>query len=163
MHVMIEKFVNQGFITKEEGEYLEKSIENKDSIIVSGHRSAATRQLMASLMAVAKSQHSSKQVKGFDDLTKDVDYLLIPGIPGIDFEQLIQDAMALEATSFISIKEPDHPYSIMKLLRNVFKETGDTSKVYQVIECSKIDDSPKVVKITQMTLNEKGRLEKKDL
>ena len=60
------------------------------------------------------------------------------------------------------MKEPEHPYSILKLLRDVYKETGDTSKVYQVLECSKIDDVPKLTKITRMALNEKGRVVKED-
>ena len=117
---------------------------------------------MASLMAVAKSSFSSVQVKGFDDLDKEVEYLLIPGIANIDFEKLIGDAMSKENTSLISIKDPEHPYSIMKILRSNFKLNNNTSKIYQVLECDKFDDVPKLTKITKMKLNEKGRLEKED-
>ena len=35
-------------------------------------------------------------------------------------------------------------------------------KVYQVLECSKIDNVPKLTKITKMALNEKGRIVKED-
>lgn len=162
MHKMIEKFVSQEFMTEAEGKYIEDAIDRKESIIVSGHRSAGIRPFMATLMAVAKSKHSAVQVKGFEDLEKDTEYLLIPGIDGLDFEKLIQDAMAKEGTSFISVKEPDHPYSIMKLLRNVYKENNDTSKVYQVIECEKENDVPFVQKITEMKLNDKGKVQKED-
>lgn len=162
MHMMIDKLVTQNFMTKSEGEYIQNAIDRKESIIVSGHRSAGTRPLMASLMAVAKSTYTSVQVKGFDDLKKDGEYLLIAGIPGLDFEKLIGEAMAKENTSLVSIKEPEHPYSIMKILRNNFKLNNDTSKIYQVLECDKFDDVPKLTKITQMKLNEKGRLEKED-
>lgn len=162
MHKMIEKFVSQEFMTEAEGKYIEAALDRKESIIVSGHRSAGTRPFMATLMAIAKSKHSAAQVKGFEDLEKEGDYLLIAGIDGIDFEKLIGDAMAKPNTSMISIKEPDHPYSIMKLLRKGFKENGDTSKVYQVIECEKENDVPFVQKITEMKLNDAGKVQKED-
>ena len=162
MHTMINKFVVQEFMTEAEGQYIEDAINRKESIIISGHRSAGTRQIMAALMAVAKSSFSSAQVKSFEDLDKDVEYLLIPGIDNLDFEKLIGDAMAKPDTAFVSIKEPDHPYSIMKLLRGNFKLNGDSSKVYQVIECAKVDDVPKLIKITSMKLDENGKLIKLD-
>ena len=83
---------------------------------------------MAALMAVAKGSFKSVQVKGFEDLEKDTEYFLIPGIDNLDFEKLIFEAMKKPNTSFVTLKEPEHPYSIMKLLREVFKETGDASK-----------------------------------
>ena len=162
MHMMIDKLVTQDFMTKSEGEYIQNALDRKESVIVSGHRSAGTRPLMASLMAVAKSTYTSVQVKGFDDLEKDGEYFLIAGIPGLDFEKLMGEAMLKENTSLVSIKEPEHPYSIMKILRNNFKLNSDISKVYQVLECDKFDDVPKLTKITQMKLNEKGKLEKED-
>lgn len=163
MHTMITKFVTQEFMTETEGQYIEDAINRKETIIVSGHRSAGTRQLMAALMAIAKSSFTSAQVKGFEDLEKYVEYLLIPGIDNLDFEKLISDAMAKQNTAFISVKDPEHPYSIMKLLRDVYKLNNDTSKVYQVLECSKIDDVPKLTKITSMELDAKGKLIKIDL
>lgn len=162
MHKMIEKFVTQGFMKESEGKYIEDALDRKESIIVSGHRSAGIRPFMATLMAVAKSKHSAVQVKGFEDLEKDADYLLIPGIDGIDFEKLISDAMAKEGTAFVSVKEPEHPYSIMKLLKNVYKQNNDSSKVYQVIECEKENDVPFVVKVTEMKIDEKGKVKKTD-
>ena len=162
MNKMIQKYVDQEFMTEAEGRYIEEAIKRKESLIVSGHRSAGIRPLMATLMAVAKSKYKSKQVKGFEDLQEDVEYFLIPGLEGLDFEDLIAKAMARPETSFITLKEPEHPYSILKLLRSVYKETSDSSKVYQVLECAKIDDVPKLTKITSMSLNEKGKMQKND-
>lgn len=158
MNPMIKRFVSQEFMTEAQGKYIEDAIMRKESIIVSGHRSAGIRPLMATLMAVAKNNFSSVQVKTFEDLDKECDYLLIPGLDNIDFENLIGKAMAKPNTAFISIKEPEHPYSIMKLLRNVYKINGDTSKVYQTLECAKVDDVPKLTKITEMSLNDKGKV-----
>lgn len=162
MNPMIKKFVTQEFMTEAEGKYIEEAIMRRESIIVSGHRSAGIRPLMATLMAVAKNNFSSVQIKTFEDLKNEGDYLLIPGLDNIDFEKLINDAMAKPNTAFISIKEPEHPYSIMKLLRNVYKINGDTSKVYQTLECAKVNDVPKLTKITQMTLDEKGKVVRVD-
>jgi len=159
---MIKRFVAQEFMTEAQGQYIEDAIMRKETVIVSGHRSAGIRPLMATLMAVAKSNFDSVQVKSFEDLEKEGDYLLIPGIDNIDFEKLISDAMAKPNTAFISIKEPEHPYSIMKLLRNVYKTNKDTSKVYQVLECDKINDVPKLTKLTRMSINDKGRVERVD-
>lgn len=162
MNPMIKRFVDQEMITEAEGKYIDDAINRKESVIVSGHRSAGTRPFMASLMAAAKTVGSSVQIKDFDGLKEDVDFLLIPGIDGIDFEKLIFEAMKEPNKAFISVKEPEHPYSIMKLMRDTFKENNDTSKVYQVIECDKFDNVPKVVKITEMKLNDKGRVQRVD-
>lgn len=162
MNPMIKRFMDQELVTEAEAKYIEEAINRKETVIVSGHRSAGTRPFMAGLMAVAKTVGSSVQVKDFEDLEEDVEYLLIPGIDNIDFEKLIFEAMKQPGKAFITVKEPEHPYSIMKLMRDTFKETEDTSKVFQVIECDKFDDVPKVVKITEMTLNEKGRVQRVD-
>ena len=162
MNSMIQKYVNQGFMTEAEGNYIDEAIQKKESVIVSGHRSAGIRPLMAALMAVAKGSFKSVQVKGFDDLNNDVEYFLIPGLDNLDFEKLIGEAMAKPNTSFVTLKEPEHPYSLLKLLRQVYKENGDTSKVYHMLECSKIDDVPKLTKVTKMSLGEKGKVIKVD-
>lgn len=163
MNPMIKRLVDQNFMTESQANYIEESIANKESLIVSGHKGWGTRPLMATLMAAAKADTKNIQVKGFDDLkNEDVEYFLIPGINGIDFEKLIAEAMAVPNTSLISIKDPEHPYSIFKVVRQVFKQTKDTSKVYQILECAKVDDSPILSKITKVTLNEKGRLKRED-
>lgn len=163
MNSMIQKYVSQGFMTEAEGNYIDEAIQKKESVIVSGHRSAGIRPLMATLMAVAKGSFKSVQVKGFEDLNSDVEYFLIPGLDNLDFEKLIGEAMAKPNTSFVTLKEPEHPYSLLKLLKQVYKETGDTSKVYHMLECSKIDNVPKLTKVTKMSLDEKGKVLKVDL
>ncbi|MBU5426337.1 hypothetical protein KQI41_07905 [Tissierella pigra] len=162
MNSMIQKYVSQGFMTEAEGNYIDEAIQRKESVIVSGHRSAGIRPLMAALMAVAKSNFNSVQVKGFEDLNNDVEYYLIPGLDNLDFEKLIAEAMSKPNTSFVTLKEPEHPYSLLKLLRQVYKETGDTSKVYHMLECSKIDNVPKLTKVTKMSLDENGKIIKVD-
>ncbi|NLW22164.1 MAG: hypothetical protein GXY88_02740 [Tissierellia bacterium] len=162
MNPMLKKLVDQDFMTESQANYIEEAIERKETLIVSGHKGWGTRPLMATLMATAKAKFKTIQVKDFEDLKKETEYLLIPGLKDIDFEKLIAEAMAVPNTPFISIKDPEHPYSIFKLLRQVFKENKDTSKVYQILECAKIDDLPKLVKITQVTLDEKGKLIKVD-
>lgn len=162
MNPMLKKLVDQGFMAASQVDYIEEAIMRKESLIVSGHKGWGIRPLMATLMAVAKSNSKTVQVKGFDDLNNEADYFLIPGISGIDFEKLIADAMAVPNSSLISIKDPEHPYSIFKLLRQVFKLNKDTSKVYQILECAKVDDLPRLIKITQVTLDEKGKLVKVD-
>ena len=164
MNPMIKKLVDQNFMTEEQAKYVEEAIGRKEALIVSGHRGWGTRPLIATLMAVAKANYKTIQVKGFEDLENpEVDYLLIPGIKDIDFEELVKKAMAIPNIPFITIKNPEHPYSIFKLVREVFKETNYNSKVYHILECAKVGDDPVLAKITEVTIDEKGRLKKKDL
>ncbi|NLY65938.1 MAG: hypothetical protein GX069_00090 [Tissierellia bacterium] len=164
MNPMIKRLADQGFLTEEQANYIEEALEKKESLIVSGHRGWGTRPLIATLMAAAKASHKTIQVKGFDDLNNtDVDYFMIPGISDIDFEKLVKDAMAIPNVSLITIKDPEHPYSIFKLVREVFKETNDNSKTYHILECAKVDDTPILAKITKTTVDENGRVKKVDL
>ena len=162
MHVMIEKFVKTGMMTQEQGEFIEEAIMRKDSIVVSGHRSAGIRPLMASLMGVAKTQFTNVQVKSFEDLEKDVEYFLIPGLDNLDFEALISEAISKPDTSFVSLKEPEHPVSLMKVLRQNFKNGTGMGKRIQTLECIKENDEAKLSKITEMYLDEKGKVKKQD-
>ena len=162
MNVMIEKFVKTGMMTQEQGQFIEDAIMRKESIVVSGHRSAGIRPLMASLMGVAKSNFTNVKVKDFDDLEKDVEFFLIPGIDDIDFEGLISEAIAKPDTAFVSLKEPEHPVSLMKVLRKNFKNGTGKEKIIQTLECVKENDEAKLSKITTMYLNEKGKVKKED-
>ncbi|NMA49734.1 MAG: hypothetical protein GX947_08235 [Tissierellia bacterium] len=162
MNQMISKFVAQNFMTEDQGKYIEEAILRKESIVVSGHRSAGIRPLMASLMAVAKSNFKSVQVKGFEDLEKETEFFLIPGIDGLNFEDLISTAIGKEDTAFISIKEPEHPVSLMKVMKANFKQGKAIGKKIHTLECTKVDDVPVLDKITLMYLTEKGKITKKD-
>jgi hypothetical protein len=159
---MISKFVSQNFMTEDQGVYIEEAILRKESIVVSGHRSAGIRPLMASLMAVAKGSFTSVQVKGFEDLEKETEFFLIPGIDGLDFENLISITIGKEDTAFVSIKEPEHPVSLMKVMKANFKEGKAISKRIHTLECIKVDGIPVLDKITVMYLTEKGKITKED-
>jgi hypothetical protein len=162
MNPMIQKFVDQKFMTQEQGEYIEAAIMNKESVVVSGHRSAGIRPLMASLMAVAKKEFSNVQVKGFEDLEEETEFFLIPGLDNLDFEKLVGDAIGVEGTAFVSLKEPEHPVSLMKVMKANFKAGKAVGKKIHTLECIKVDDVPVLDKITMMVLNEKGKIEKTD-
>ena len=163
MNPMISKFVQQGFMTEEQGQYIEDAIMKKESIVVSGHRSAGIRPLMATLMAVAKKEFSNVQVKSFEDLEKEAEFFLVPGIDEIDFEKLIGDAIAVPNTAFISLKEPEHPVSLMKVMKANFKNGKGINKKIHTLECTKIDGVPILEKITEMHINESGKVVKTDL
>ena len=162
MNAMIKKFVDSNMMTEEQGKFIEEAIMRKESIVVSGHRSAGIRPLMATLMAVAKSNFTNVQVKSFEDLEKDVEFFLIPGLDNLDFEKLISDAIAKPDTAFVSLKEPEHPVSLMKVLRQNFKNGTGMGKKIQTLECDKENDVPKLVKITEMYLDEKGKVKRQD-
>lgn len=117
---------------------------------------------MATVSAVAKSNFKIKQVKGFEDLEDEADYLLIADLSNIDYAKLVADAILTPNSSFISLKDPDHPYSIFKILGDIYKANGPTSRVFQVLECAKINDEKKLSKITQITMKENGKLTKVD-
>lgn len=163
MNPMIKKFVDSAMMTKEQAFFIEEAIMRKDSIVVSGHRSAGIRPLMASLMGIAKSNFTSVQVKSFEDLEKEVEFFLIPGLDNIDFENLIYEAISKAGSSLVSVKEPEHPLSLMKVLRQNFKKGKAIGKKIQVLKCAKENDEAKLVKITQMHLDEKGKIIKEDL
>jgi len=162
MNPMIKKLVDTEFMSEAHGIYLEEALQRKESIIVSGHKGWGILPLMATLSAVAKVNYSIKQVKGLEDISDEVDYLILADSKGLEFSKLVAEAMAVPNTQMIAIKDPDHPYSFFKVLGDVFKATGDTSKVYQVIECAKIDDEKKLHKITRVSQDENGKTIKSD-
>ena len=163
MNPFILKFVNDGFINETVGDYIEQAISKGESIIVAGHRSTGTRNFMANLMAMAKKQGTAVQIKKAEDLEKEAQYFLMPGIPGIDFEDLVYQAIKVPETGLITIKEPEQPVSLMKIFKKLTKEAGPTTKVFHQIECDKKDDVPFVSKVTTFTMNEDGKVLKSDL
>lgn len=162
MNPFLKKLVDQKFMTEGHANYIEEAVMRKDSIIISGHKGFGILPLMATISATAKSNFKIKQVKGFEDLNEIVDYYLIADLSNIDYAKLIADTILVPKTSFIALKDPDHPYSILKILGDVYKLNGNTSKVYQLIECVKVDGIPQLSKITQISMNENGKLVKVD-
>lgn len=162
MNPMLKKLVDQEFMNEAFANYIEEAVKNKDSFIVSGHKGWGILPLMATVSAVAKSNFKIKQVKGFDDLADETEYYIIADLNNIDYAKLVADTMAIKNTSMICLKDPDHPYSFLKLVGDVYKVNGDTSKVYQVLECAKVNDQKQLAKITKITLNENGKTVKVD-
>lgn len=162
MNPFLKKLVDQKFMTEGHANYIEEAVSRKDSFIVSGHKGFGILPLMATISTLAKSSFKIKQVKGFDDLKEETDYYIIADLSDIDYAKLIADTVSVPNSSFISLKDPDHPYSILKILGDVYKLNGDTSKVYQVVECAKVDGEKQLTKITQITMNENGKLVKVD-
>ncbi|HYE82291.1 MAG TPA: hypothetical protein VEG39_09015 [Clostridia bacterium] len=162
MNPFIKKLVDQKFMTEAHANYIEEAVMRKDSIVISGHKGFGILPLMASVSAIAKGNFRIKQVKGFEDLNDEADYYLIADLSNIDYGKLITDAVLKENSAFISLKDPDHPYSVLKILGDAYKINGNTSKAYQLIECVKVDGVPQLSKITKITLNENGKLAKVD-
>ena len=162
MNSFLKKLVDQKFMTEGQANYTEEAIMRKDCLIISGHKGWGILPLMATASAVAKTNFKIKQVKGFEDLKEESDYYLIADLSNIDYAKLITDAITVPNLSFISLKDPDHPYSLLKILGDVYKVNGDTSTTYQVLECAKVNDEKLLAKITQINLNESGKLVKVD-
>lgn len=161
MNPIIMKFVNDGFFNEEVGNYIEEALNNKESIIIAGHRSTGTRPFMANMMAVAKKMYPSVQVKKAEALEKEAEYFLIPGIPDIDFEDLIYQAIKTDA-NLVTIKEPEQPVSLMKIFKKLAKEGVPTTKKFVQIECDKKDGVPFVSKIQKFSQNEAGKVVKEE-
>lgn len=160
MHAMLKKFVADEFMTEEQAQFIEDAIANKETIIISGHRSTGIRQVLAAMMAIAKKSFSSVQVKDMSSLEKEGEYYLIPGIDSDEFEDIVLAAYAKPNTSLITIKEPEHPYSIMKIMKKGAKESGDYSKTVNFLEARKMDGVPFLISTTKMTYNDKKGIDK---
>lgn len=163
MSAMFQKLVDSGFMTSEQATYVNEAVMNKESIIVSGHKGWGILPLLATISTVAKNNFDILQVKGYESLEEKSEYFIISKPKDVDYEKLITDAISIIDIPMIAIKDPDHPFSLFKLLKSVYKVNGDTSKVYQVIECAKEDDVKKIGKITKVTMNESGKLIKENL
>lgn len=160
MNAGLQKLVDQNFMTSAQGDYIEKAVMNKEIIIVSGHKGWGILPLLATIGNMAKQHHSVKQVKGFDCLDDSADYYVIASPKETDFEALVTKAFSSGSTRTITLKDPDHPYSIMKTIKDVYKTTGNAEKVYHVIECAKIDDEKKLASIKCMVMDTSGKLKK---
>jgi hypothetical protein len=163
MDKMLQRLVDQAVMPESFGEHIEKALENKDSFIISGHKGWGILPLMAGVSAAAKAKHSIKQIKKPEDLEDQADYYIIGDLKIEDFEKLVVDSISKPNSATITIKDPEHAYSIMKVLKSFFKATNDSSKTFQVLECAKINDEKKLVKITTMSFDENGKLSKEDI
>lgn len=163
MNPFINKFVDDGFFNETVGNFLQEALDNKESIIIAGHRSAGTRGFMANLMASAKKAYQTVQIKKPEQVDQEAEYYLVPGIPNIDFEALIGEVIQIPDSAFISIKEPEQPLSLMKLFKGFAKAGKPTAKKIHQVECDKKDGVPYVKKVTTYTQGEDGKVSRVDL
>ncbi|MGO4988312.1 hypothetical protein ACTQ46_08640 [Gallicola sp. Sow4_E12] len=156
MNPMLQKQVDSEFMTQEQAEVIQKAVDAKDSVIASGHRSAAVRPLLATLMAMTKG-FNTKKIKELEDITDDADYLLLPGLAVENFEEYVQKSVEAKP-SLVTIKEPEHPYSMLKIMKKALKATGNKDKNVWLLECRKIDNVPHLVEIQRVHYDEKGKV-----
>ena len=159
MNPMLQKLIDQDFMTETDANYLADAIKDGDTIIISGHRGHGILPLLASLGAAAKESYTVKPVRNIETDLQDEksDVFLIGDLKDIDYSEVLIKAFSIKDKSVITIKDAEHSFSVMKVLTDVFKATRDNSKVYQLAECTKVDDVKKLKKLVKVTLNEKGR------
>lgn len=169
MHANLEKNMETNFIDQEQAEFLQKAIENGESIIVNGHRSTGTRVFMVQLIQIAMqdTDHELAQIAKAEDVaSKDAKFYAYPK-PGEDYEETIQAVFNKPGASLISLKDDELVYSINKILKKGFKESNDAERAVNLIVTTKIpynqDGTPFVEKIQRLTFNEKGKIQREEL
>ena len=163
MNPMLQKLIDQDFMTAEQADYITEAVANKDNIIISGHRGYGILPLLASLGAVAQSSGKLKPVRNIEnDLADDsFDYFLIGDLKDVDYPELLTSIFADKNSSVITIKDADHSFSLMKILRDVYKKNSSALKSYQLIECTKDENEVKrITKIVNVTQTSAGKLER---
>lgn len=163
MNAMLQKLIDQDFLSTEQGEYLTAAIANKDNIIISGHRGHGILNLLATLGAVAKESLTLKPVRNIEMDTKDgnADYYLIGDLKDVDYPVFLTNLLATEDTSIITMKDAEHSFSIMKVLSDVYKANNNATKTYQLVECTKDSEGlKKISKIVKAVQNAQGKLER---
>ncbi len=155
--------VDQGFLTGEMAEYLEASFDKKVNVIIAGHRGHGIIPLLATCMTCID-KNDMKMVKNVEaDLAADVSYYVLGDLKDVDFGKVLTKIFTEKTGSVIAIKDPEHGYSLMKILRDVYNANNDSKKEYIMVECKKIGETKKVGKITHFELGEKGKVVKKDI
>ena len=56
--------------------------------------------------------------------------------------------------ALVTMKIPEHPYSVIKMLKDAYKAELDENKVINLMECNKIDNVPKLMKFSRMSYGE---------
>lgn len=166
MNQMLKKLIDQEFMTETQAEYLEAAIANKDNIIISGHRGHGILPLLATLGSVAQGIGKIKPIRNIENDLNDssADYYLIGDLKDVDYPSLLLNILANEKVSIITLKDADHSFSVMKLLSDVYKTNNESTKTYQLIECTKdANDLKKIAKIVKAVQNNQGKLERTTL
>jgi hypothetical protein len=160
MHPMFQKLMNESFIKDEQVQVIEKAVSEKRSIIVSGHKGWGILPLLATISTVAKGDASVQQVKSIDDLNVAAEFHVVTNPKDVSFEDVIITGIKGEGVNLLAIKDPDHPYSLFKIMKDIQKAEGSLSKKFLVVECAKKDDLKHVSKLTQVEMDENGKLKK---
>ena len=164
MNKLIQKFVDDGLFNETVGNAIDEAIQNGESVIIAGHRSAGTRPLMANLMAVAKgSGKDTVQVRKMEDLDATPDYFMTMGVPGAEYEEVVEKALSVPGAALIAIKEPENPVSVIKVLKGIAKKGEVVPKVVNQVECDKEDGVPYVKKFAIFTSTEDGKVKRGQL
>lgn len=160
MHPMFEKLVKEAFITGEQVQLIEEAVTEKRSIIVSGHKGWGILPLLATISTYAKAENRIQQVKIIDDLESEADFHVMTNPKESSFEALVIEAIKRDGVNLLTIKDPDHPYSLFKIIKDINKENGSLSKKFLVVECAKKEDLKHVAKITKAEMDDAGKLKK---
>lgn len=161
MNATIQKYVDEGLFNETVGNYLDEAFKNQESVIVAGHRSTGSRPLMANLMGLAKKEYNAVQVRKAEDLEKEADYYLIFGAPAEEIESLIAEVMKKEKP-FVTLKEPETPFSVMKVFKDHVKENPETKLVVHQLSLRKdgvgAGATPFTDRVDKYYVNEKKRV-----
>lgn len=162
MNAKLERYIADGFMTEAQAEYIEAAIKNGETLIASGHRSAGVKNLMAACMAMVMESHAVVKMKTAADASADAKYILIPALPEETYNEMLQASFNEKGKSIVTMKAPEYPYSVIKLMTVAYKTNPDPDKVVNLMECNKIDGEPKLMKFSRMTYNENGKVSRED-
>lgn len=162
----LEALAQTEFITPEQAEYLEKCVEEKKNIIIAGHKGHGILILLSHLLTcIDPKANKVKQIKNIPaDLDTEADYYIVGDIKEQEksYGDILTELFSKKG-AVLCLKDPDHNFSLMKVIRDVAKQTGDATKEYVMVECTKVDGEKKVVKATEMKVTPEGKIEKADI
>ena len=162
MNAKLERYVNDGFMTEAQANYIEEAIKNGETLIASGHVSANVRNLMAATMSIAMEQHKTTKVAGVDDVQGDALYFVVPKLNEDTYQDVLQAVLNKKGAALVTMKIPEHPYSVIKMMKDAYKAELDENKVINLMECNKIDNVPKLMKFSRMSYGENGKVLRED-
>lgn len=161
MNAILQKFVDDGLFNEKVADAIETAFTEKNSVIIAGHRSTGSRPLMANIMQLAKKTHPAVQVRKAEDLEKDGEYYLVFGAPAEEVEGLVEAALK-KGKAVVTLKEPETPVSILKVMKSVLKENeGFDHKALQVSlrkDGTGAGAVPFTDRVDLYFVNEKGRV-----
>jgi uncharacterized lipoprotein YehR (DUF1307 family) len=157
---------NTDFITPEQAEYLEQCVEGKKHVIIAGHKGHGILILLSHLLTcIDIKANKVKQVKNIPaDFEAEASYYVVGDIKEqeMSYGDILTKLFSKEG-AVLCLKDPDHTFSLMKVIRDVAKQTEDYSKEYIMVECTKVDDVKHVAKVTKLAVSPQGKILKEDI